>query len=195
MKNIKFALALLLIPLSLLAITPGELIPPLTALHLYPNHGGGGSTIVTGTSPILVNPISGGYNVSCPTCSTSNNNPLSIYFQQDLPNADASMSIGGLYINRTGLSPINPTYSLPQGGSSIIPAGSIITYINVGSNIPTITASGPDRMSIDGVRYTRIRPQLGPSGNQNYSVSFIRIGSSDWVLTLNGPFTGSLNAS
>jgi hypothetical protein len=122
-------------------------------------------------------------------------NPRSIWFDQDLPNSNSLMAIGGFYANRTLLSPSNPTYSLPNGDSSVIPNGSIIAYTNVGSNIPIITATGPDAIIIDRAFYTQIQPGFSTPGDALYSISFRRVGSTAWRLILDMPFTGSLNAS
>ncbi len=144
---------------------------------------------------VIARPTDGNLNFKV-SANNSDANPFSIYFQQELPNADSSaMAPGGLFMNRTAIGAINPTYDLPTGNSTVIKTGSIIQYMNLGNNLPTIRVTGSDVLRIDGGIYSQVRPQLQPAGGQNYNITFTRTGSSAWALTLNGPFTGALNAS
>jgi len=119
--------SIFLIPSVLFSIPVSELIAPLTALKVYPpNGGGGGSTIVTASTPIVSTEVTGGYNISCPTCTTGS----LLAYQQAFGVPPAGSISGGPYVSIGPTSDMHFTYGTGLTFTSANLIGKIYQYLD-----------------------------------------------------------------
>lgn len=154
--------------------------------------GGGGSTLITATSPIVATPITGGYNIS----TTLTTNPYVISQYVELLNAPTTqtLTLGAVSMHRLSFGVPDPyTLVLPDTA----PIGAVLKFYNLGTAKTIITTSNPStyQIIINDQPFGSVQPLYANGNSITYGVTFTRTGSSSWRMALDMPFIGAINAS
>lgn len=149
--------------------------------------GGGGISVVTGTPPIVSTPITGGFNINCPTCGSATLNFATLSTAG--PHTLAYDTV--YWVN----SPSDATLNFPDA-ASIPPGSQIVLILEGGTTGHVINAFTGGRFENDNRNWNYFKPSYVNGTAGNLSMYFVLLDPSKnlWRYSFSLPYQGSLGA-